>query len=155
MSAIALACSLDLLILYEPTAGRGAVAWAELRRTLASLCLEEGLSFIFLANPDYFLGEPHVERIEYRPMSGELLALRNGDIDAASPSGRFTDDVLAPFRESPCRILEAPGEWHMALFLNLELSPLDDVSGRRALAHALDRQGIVDRVLQGRGLPGG
>ncbi|MGI6208518.1 MAG: ABC transporter substrate-binding protein [Anaerolineae bacterium] len=121
---------------------------------LASYSKAEG-SYLFLANPDYFLGEPEVQRIEYRPVSDELLALRAGDIDAANPSGGLTDEVLAPFQQAPYRILEAPGEWHMALFLNLTLPPLDQAPVRQAIAHALDRQAMVDRVLQGRGLPGG
>src|SRR5690606_10565538 len=41
----------------------------------------------------------------------------------------------------------------LALWFNTEREPLDDLRVRQALAHAVDRQGIIDAALDGHGSP--
>lgn len=118
---------------------------------LAEYSQEEG-TYLFESNPDFFLGEPYVRRIEFVPTSDNYLALSNGDIAAFDQFGGVTDEMLAPFQADPFVIKEAPGEWGMFLYFNLnEESPLQDVRIRQAIAHAVDRQVIFDRVLFGFG----
>jgi peptide/nickel transport system substrate-binding protein len=115
---------------------------------------EEG-TYLFEANPDFFLGTPYVRRIEFIPTSDEILALSNGDIAAFDKFGGVTDEMLEPFRQAPFAVKEAPGEWGMFLYFNLEKdTPLQDVRVRQAIAHAVDRQAMVERVLFGFGDPG-
>ncbi|MEJ2209603.1 MAG: ABC transporter substrate-binding protein [Anaerolineae bacterium] len=115
---------------------------------------EEG-TYLFEANPDFFLGMPYVRRIEFVPTSDNILALSNGDVDAFDQFGGVTDEMLAPFRQAPFEIAEAPGEWGMFLYFNLEKeTPLRDVRVRQAIAQAIDRQAMVERVLFGFGGPG-
>ncbi len=112
---------------------------------------EEG-TYLYEANPDFFLGEPYVRRIEFVPVSDESLALLNGDIAAFDKFGGVNEEFLAPFRQDPFQIKQAPGEWGMFLYFNLEKdTPLRDVRVRRAIAHAIDRQALLDRVLLGFG----
>ncbi|MGB9777332.1 MAG: ABC transporter substrate-binding protein [Anaerolineae bacterium] len=124
---------------------------------LVKFSQEEG-TYLYEANPDFFLGEPYVRRIEFVSVSDEPMALLNGEIAAFDKFGGVTEEMLAPFRKAPFQIKQAPGEWGMFLYFNLEKdTPLKDVRVRRAIAHAVDRQALVDRVLLGfgdKGSPG-
>lgn len=112
-------------------------------------------TYLFEANPDFFLGAPYVQRIEFVPTSDEFLALINGDIAAFDKFGGVTDEMLEPFQRDPFKVRTAPGEWGMFLFFNLEQdTPLQDVRVRQAIAHAIDRETIVERVLFGFGEAG-
>lgn len=116
---------------------------------------EAEASYLFEANPDFFLGEPYVQRIEFVPTSDNFLALLNGDIAAFDKFGGVTDEMLEPFQNAPFEIRTAPGEWGMFLFFNLEQdTPLQDVRVRQAIAHAVDREAIRQRVLFGFGEAG-
>jgi peptide/nickel transport system substrate-binding protein len=130
----------------EPEAFVGSGAYR-----LVEFSQEEG-TYLFEANPDFFLGAPYVQRIEFVPISDEALALSNGDITAFDKFGGVTEEMLAPFRQEPFVVSEAPGEWGMFLYFNLEKeTPLQDVCLRQAIAHAVDRQALVERVLFGYG----
>jgi peptide/nickel transport system substrate-binding protein len=133
----------------EPDAFVGSGAYK-----LVEFSQEEG-TYLFEANPDFFLGLPYVRRIEFVPVSDEILALSNGDIDAFDKFGGVTEEMLEPFRQEPFAVGEAPGEWGMFLYFNLQKeTPLRDLRIRQAIAHAVDRQAMVDRVLYGSGDPG-
>jgi peptide/nickel transport system substrate-binding protein len=116
---------------------------------------EEDGTYLFEANPDFFLGLPYVRRIEFVPTGDDILALSNGDVAAFDKFGGVTEEMLKPFREAPFAVKEAPGEWGMFLYFNLEKeTPLQDVRLRQAIAQAVDRQAMVERVLFGFGAPG-
>ena len=133
----------------EPDAFTGSGAYR-----LVEYSQEEG-TYLFEANPDFFLGAPYVQRIEFVPTSDDILALSNGDIAAFDKFGGVTEEMLAPFRQEPFIVSEAPGEWGMFLYFNLEKeTPLQDMRVRQAIAHAVDRQSMVERVLFGFGDPG-
>ena len=105
-------------------------------------------TYLFEANPDFFLGTPYVQRIEFVPTSDNILALLNGDIAAFDQFGGVTDEMLEPFQKEPYVIRTAPGEWGMFLYFNLQAdTPLRDVRVRQAIAHAVDRQALLERVL--------
>ncbi len=109
-------------------------------------------TYLYEANPNFFLGQPYVRRIEFVPTSDNILALANGDIAAFDQFGGVTDEMLAPFTAAPYRILKERGEWSLFLHFNLKAeTPLRDVRVRRAIAHAVDRQALLDRVLFGFG----
>ncbi len=111
-------------------------------------------SYLFVANRDFFLGEPVVKRLEFVPAKDELLALRRGELSIASTGleDALPDAAVAPFRQPPYGQLDAPGEWTRALHFNLEKGfPYDERSYRQAVAYAIDRQDLVKRVLLGRG----
>ncbi|NDJ87128.1 MAG: hypothetical protein GYB66_14715 [Chloroflexi bacterium] len=105
-------------------------------------------TYLFEANPDFFLGEPYVKRIEFVPTSDEFLALINRDVAAFDRFGGVTDEMLVPFADDPYEIETAPGEWGMFLYFNLEQdTPLQDKRVRQAIAYAIDRESLVERVL--------
>ncbi|MDP9420764.1 MAG: ABC transporter substrate-binding protein [Actinomycetota bacterium] len=105
-------------------------------------------SYLFTANDDYFLGRPLLQRLEYRPVGQPLAGVTTGELNAASVSG-VTSSVLAPFRDNPAlEVLEAPpGNFGSGLFWNLAKGgALADVRFRRACAHAIDREDMVQRL---------
>lgn len=113
-------------------------------------------SYLFTARDDYFLGPPVVKRLEFIPVDDEFAALQRGELDAASSlTDAVPDEVLDRLDPQRFGRLQAPGEWNMALHINLARGfPYDDVRFRHALAYAIDRQDMVDRLLFGRGVPG-
>lgn len=115
-------------------------------------------TYLYVANENYFLGEPHVKRLEFRPIGNELQALRQGEIDLArigieNLEEPIPDAALAPFAsDEGYEIVTAPGEANRVLYFNLSAGfPFDDVRFRQAVAYGVDRQDLVDRILFGRG----
>jgi len=52
-------------------------------------------------------------------------------------------------------VVRGYGGWTRALFFNLDRGfPYDQVGFRQAVAHAVDRKGLVQRILYGQGVPG-
>ena len=80
-----------------------------------------------------------------------LLAMQNGDIDG-------TFDV--PISEvdqweglDGVTVITAPSNGVYQLILDQETPPFDDIHVRKAIAYAVDRAGIVQAVLNGKGTP--
>jgi peptide/nickel transport system substrate-binding protein len=109
-------------------------------------------------NPDYFKeGLPYLDRLVFRIVpdaTTRLLALERGELDvvAGVPASE-----AARLEASPDLTTYAPnsgpggGFCVMTLAFNLERELLADHAVRVALAHAIDRQQLVDQVLYGSG----
>lgn len=115
-----------------------------------------GQPFVLEAFDGYWAGKPAVERLVYRPIpeaSTRLAELMAGTIDIiATPSY----DDLAQIESNPnTRVESAPGR--RTVFLNMDhlagLEPLQNKLVRQAIAHAVDRQLIIDALLAGYGDP--
>ena len=115
--------------------------------------------YLFTANDDHFLGRPYVRRLELAPSPDPLRALERGDVDAGSfflEEQGPPEQALAAFadRDTWGR-LESPGEWTRALHFNMTRGfPYADKAFRQAVAYAVNRKDLVDRILLGRGQPG-
>lgn len=121
-------------------------------------CDEEAGSYRYTAKDDYFLGAPYVRRLEFVPVHDSLNALANGEIDAAeyiSDGHRPSRQQLEAFAFPDYAQRTHPGEWTRALHVNLSRGfPYDERRFRHALAHAVDRPGLIDALLDGLGDPG-
>jgi peptide/nickel transport system substrate-binding protein len=104
-------------------------------------------------NPNYKLGFPEgaPERViirYYSDATSMALAVENGDID-------ISWRILGPpevqrLSELEGLVVHNPGNGGIRyLVLNHIMEPMDDVNVRQALAYLLDRDEIVDRVMQG------
>lgn len=114
-------------------------------------------SAAYVANDAFFLGPPHVRRIEFVPAADQLLALARGDIDAADAGteDQLPESELAPFRQGRFDTVSGPSDWNRALHFNLTKGfPFDNVAFRQAVASAVDRNDMVRRILFGQGVPG-
>lgn len=119
-------------------------------------------SLLFTANEDFYLGAPVVKRLEFVPAEDELLALQRGELDAAETALEepVPEELLDALEANPQIGREdAEGSWNRMLFFNLDRGfPFDDVRFRHAVAYAIDRQDLVERIMFGRGevgSPGG
>jgi peptide/nickel transport system substrate-binding protein len=113
--------------------------------------------FRYAANPDYHGGRPEIDEIVWHlvPDAGtQVSALQSGQLDwiftvpgpdrrrlAEDPSVRFVESARGP-GGSNCV---------MTLGFNLDRPFFQDVRMRRAIAHAIDRPQMLERVLFGQG----
>ena len=103
------------------------------------------------SNVGYFGGPPHTAEWVYLPFADTqqiLSGLREGEIDLAPispqevPYFQYDDHV---------QIVAFPDSEYYALMINLKHPLLNDVNTRKALAHAIDRQQLVQKSLDGYG----
>jgi len=112
------------------------------------------------AKDGYFLGRPFVKRIEMVAAANDdpLGALRINLLDgAASGAEGVRNELLQPFRDDPEQygIISREAGFGFPLFFNLNRGgALADLRFRRACVHAIDRAGMVERLLTGNGQVG-
>lgn len=125
-----------------------------------------------LARNDAYWGPaPHYEKVSIRPIqnaAARLAALQAGDVDlidalATSDAARIRNDARFAVFEKPS---------NMAIYLHLDtdrdaspfvkakngadiVNPLKDVRVREAMSLAINRAGIVDRIMDGSAKPAG
>lgn len=107
-------------------------------------------------NPDYWLGEPKLDKIFVRivPRATIAAALEKGEIDMTGGAGigevpvEDWEKVAAMPHLTPATYV-APSYQYMDV--NAAQPHLSDPRVRRAFAHAINRQLIVDRLLKGQG----
>ncbi|MDQ4069261.1 MAG: ABC transporter substrate-binding protein [Actinomycetota bacterium] len=113
-------------------------------------------AYLYTANDRYFLGTPFVSRLEYRPVGDQLAAVVAGEVNMASATG-LRPPALAPFRDNPdLEVLQGPpGNSGTGLWWNLARGgALADPRFRKACAHAIDREDLVQRLHGGNADPG-
>jgi peptide/nickel transport system substrate-binding protein len=123
-----------------------------------------GDSITFSRNENYW-GTPGVpDQIVFQKFEGAdtmVQALRNGELDYARGTGADQFDALST--EANIRVSEGFSNGFTYLSFNTRAtqkgyggstSALEDQKFRDALGYALDRQTLVDRVLNGHGVPG-
>lgn len=107
---------------------------------------------ILLANPDFWGGEPAIDGVTIRFLSEGTTAqtaLQNDEI-------QWTD-AFAPQQtrllegDAGVEVAEVPSTNYWYLALNERNAPWDTVAARRALAFALDREGILQVTQYGTG----
>lgn len=110
-----------------------------------------GVDLILVPNPEWQREvEPTLERIVFRflPESAALpTALRNNEVDLIQAQAQI--DLLEQFEQQPSaatEILFRPAFEH--LVLNLEHPVVGDDAVRQAIAHAMDREQIVDALVR-------
>ena len=106
---------------------------------------------VLTANPEYWEGPPKIDKVVYKvipDMDTLVMALQRGDVDFNNNVPR-EQATLERIKAAGCRIKVVDrGAWHM-LLLNPQFKPFTDVRVRRAIAHAIDREAIIDHVLSG------
>ena len=115
-------------------------------------------TIVLVRNADYFKPDlPQIDRLVFRVLPDArtaLLAFQAGEIDVLRSIGGADARVLAA---QPGVMVEAvgagPGGGNcvMTMVFNLDRPALQDIRLRQAIAHAVDRDRIVEDVLFGRG----
>lgn len=102
-----------------------------------------------VANPNYWRGAPKLDRLINRYFADEtsaILALEAGEIDFTYVSG----DVALGFQgNADYQVFEGPSGVSNYLIFNERDERFSDVRVRQAFLYAIDRQAIVETVLQG------
>ncbi len=115
----------------------------------------DGGPLLYVANDDYFLGAPFVERIEFAEVGDQFAALLAGTADSGTGQG-LRDDIVAPFEgDEAYGVLTAKGGSTTGLYFNIGAGgALADAQFRQACAMAIDRQDLVERLAAGNGEAG-
>lgn len=117
-----------------------------------------GLGWTMERNPYYWGEEPEVDRIEYRLYSNQeamIQALRNGEIDFAD--GLKPSLIASVEGIENVTVQRVVSDWWLNLAFNFggqgpdadPLPALRDITVREAVAMAIDKQAIADKVYQG------
>ena len=112
---------------------------------------ERDVELILEANPYYWGGAPKVKRIVikfFKTASALRLALEAGEIDVAWRTLTPTD--IQDLKSKPeVKVTEVPGAYIRYIILNTKIPPFDNPLVRKALAAAVDRKGICEKVFLG------
>ena len=109
-------------------------------------------SYEFTAFDGWVNGTPAAERVLFVPVSDELLAFENGEVDITS----MPADLADIYRNDPSiGLVEKANDSGYKMLINFEVRPeFLDLELRKAIYAALDRQSIVDNVFRGAGSVG-
>lgn len=110
------------------------------------------------ANPDYYEGKPHIARFVRRfvpEQSTQLLEVKAGHVDtmALTPDQYKLETEGSGFAKVARKFRFPALAAYTYLGFNLKREPFNDRRVRLALSHAIDRQSLIEGVLQGLGRP--
>ncbi|MDR5654960.1 ABC transporter substrate-binding protein [Ruixingdingia sedimenti] len=108
-----------------------------------------------VANPDYWGEAPKLSKATFKFISdptAAFAAMMAGDVDAfpVYPAPETLDQFKADPRFS---VIVGTTEGETILAMNNKQPPLDNVKVRAAIAHAIDRQELIDGAMFGYGTP--
>lgn len=130
-----------------------------------------GESIVLEANPDYWGGAPEFDTVTYRPISSDaarVAALLAGDVDLIA---NVPTSDIATLEDNPDIVL-SQGVSNRVIYLHVDsrrvyspyvsdndgneiFNPFQDVNVRRAISMAIDRDTIVEEVMEGIAIPAG
>ncbi|MBS9402461.1 ABC transporter substrate-binding protein [Halomonas sp. TRM85114] len=101
-------------------------------------------------NEDYWDGPPSLEAVVFRPITDantRVAEMLSGGIDLMV---EVPPDTLASMEEDPMfEVYEQVGPHLWFLILNMKEGPFQDQRMRQAVNYAIDKESLVDNVLQG------
>ena len=116
---------------------------------------QKGAALTLTRNDDYWGSTPRIGAVVFRFISdpsAAFAAMSAGDIDAF-PNYPAPENV-AQFRRDPrFKVMVGASEGKVILGINNRVAPFNDVRVRRAIAHSVDRQALIDGAMFGFGEP--
>ena len=114
---------------------------------------EPNVKTVFKRNPDYFrTGQPYVDGVEWLVIDDESTGLamyRTGQVDCG-PSGWWSvrQEELETLKKSHPHLVYQDFQSNVvgAVRMRTDQPPFNDVRVRRAISHAIDRQGLIEAV---------
>ncbi|WP_252313702.1 ABC transporter substrate-binding protein [Sinobaca sp. H24] len=131
--------------------------------------LQEGEQYLLAKHEEYWGGEPNLDNIQWQVMDQEIIPglLENGDVDLIKdPGGVPKGDVESVEQMENITMFEQQDLGYQLLGFKHNRGPDDsltdpdswepnekvqDVELRQAIAHAINRQGMIDGLLYGHG----
>jgi peptide/nickel transport system substrate-binding protein len=108
----------------------------------------EGDHITVAANDDYWGGRPKIDQIIWRVIpddSARFLALKAGDIDALETA--TVEDLATAETDDNLYIMTRPALNTGYLAFNYKIKEFQDIKVREAVAHAINRPGLVENFL--------
>ncbi|MCI4457760.1 MAG: ABC transporter substrate-binding protein [Desulfurococcaceae archaeon] len=116
-----------------------------------------GVSIELVANPDFFLGKPKIDKITiilYKSTDTLMLALQKGDIDAITATTVAPELVPVLIRDPNIRIVTLNGSGSLRwIGFNNDKYPFNIREFREAIAYAVDKEALVNTVMLGYAWP--
>lgn len=109
---------------------------------------EEG-AYRYEAFADFWGPKQTVQVIEQVPVSDPVLAFENGELDYTM----ISEDVVEKFTSQGFKVEQDPPFFGTRLMFNME-GPFADKNLRQAIAYAINKEELVEKVLRGAGIPG-
>jgi peptide/nickel transport system substrate-binding protein len=107
------------------------------------------------AFPEYWEGAPKLQTVRVRvisDMNALQAELQSGRVDIAPMPTSLSPDAIKRLEQDPNLQVKAfAGSNVVLLTLNTQSPPLDNVKVRQAIAHAIDREGLIKNLLLGFG----
>jgi peptide/nickel transport system substrate-binding protein len=117
--------------------------------------LKSGEKIELVANQDYFKGRPNLSRVVYRIIPSQatiFLELKARGVDFASLTAlQYKRQTAYPAFDRSYSKFRYPGTGYTYLGFNLKDPRFADKRVRRAIAHALNKQELIDGVVLGLG----
>ena len=117
--------------------------------------MKSGEKVVVVANPDYFKGTPHISRVVYRIIPSQatiFLELKARGVDIAALTAlQFKRQTEYPAFDKAYRKFRYPGAGYTYFGFNLKDKRFADRRVRRAFAHAINKQELLDGVVLGLG----
>jgi peptide/nickel transport system substrate-binding protein len=115
---------------------------------------QKGVQTVLKANEDYWRVDPPFENVVFRAVpdvATRIADLRTGKADLIR---EVPPDQAVTLKDEPnLQILAVPTERVGYLYINAQAGPTKDVKVRQAIAYAIDRQGLIDALLEGYAKP--
>jgi peptide/nickel transport system substrate-binding protein len=115
---------------------------------------QKGVQVTLDANEGYWRGKPPFRTVIFRAVpdvSTRVADLKTGRADLVRLLP--PDQAIALKSDARLAVLSVPTERVGYLAMNSQAGPTRDLRVRRAIAYAIDKQGLVDALLQGFGKP--
>ncbi len=102
-------------------------------------------TYLYEAFADYHRGRPKAERLIYVRSGKPMISLLNGEVDLAG----VQPEMAAPLTQKGFTIIRDEPGWVKKLMMNHRKPPFNDIRFRRALAHAISQQEIIEKSHRG------
>lgn len=115
---------------------------------------QKGVQTVLAANEAYWRGKPPFPSVTFRvvpDVATRVADLRTGQADLVRQLG--PDEAAAIKGDARLQVLSVPTERIGYMFINALTGPTADVRVRRAIAHSVDKNALIEALLQGYGNP--
>ena len=106
-------------------------------------------TYLFEAFDRYYQGRPKADRLIYVKSTKALISLTTGQVQLAN----IRPEMAEPLKKNGLVVISNEKGWNKKLMINHKKPPFDQKAFRQALAHAIDRQEIIDKAHRGYGSP--
>jgi peptide/nickel transport system substrate-binding protein len=115
---------------------------------------QKGVQVTVDANDTYWHGKPPFRTVVFRAVPDVSTRIADLKTSRADLIRLLPPDEAIALRNNPSiNVLTVPTERVGYMFINAQAGPTADLRVRQAIAYAVDKQGLIDALLQGLGKP--